>query len=82
MIWASVTGGLTRTSYLNQNETTNLIDAYFCNNNFGGVAIYDATYADENVENGQTFTKFTKTLLTSALANPVVRSCRGPIQGE
>lgn len=68
--------------YLNQNETKNLINAYFCNRNFGGVALYDATYADENVVNGQTFTQWTKTVLTDSLADPVVRTCRGPAGGE
>lgn len=68
--------------YVNQNETKNLIDAYFCNRNFGGVALYDATYADENVEGGQTFTQWTKAVLTAALADPVVRTCRGPAGGE
>lgn len=68
--------------YVNQNETKNLIDAYFCNRNFGGVALYDATYADDNVEGGQTFTQWTKAVLTAALADPVVRTCRGPAGGE
>lgn len=68
--------------YINPNETTNLINAYFCNKNFGGVAIWDAEYADENVYLGQTFTQWTKTALTNALANPVVRSCRGTAGGE
>lgn len=68
--------------YLNQNETKNLINAYFCNRNFGGVALYDATYADENVLNGQTFTQWTKQVLTDSLADPVVRTCRGPAVGE
>lgn len=70
------------TYYLNQNETQSLIQAYFCNKNFGGVALYDATYADENVENGQTFTQWTKTVLTNSLADSTVRTCRGPAVGE
>lgn len=68
--------------YVNQNETMNLIDAYFCNRNFGGVAIYDATYAEENVNLGQTYSQWTKSVLTNALANPLVRTCRGPAGGE
>lgn len=68
--------------YINQNETTNLINAYFCNRNFGGVAIWDAEDADENVLLGQTFTQWTKTALTNALQNPAVRSCRGAVAGE
>lgn len=68
--------------YLSQNETTSLINAYFCNRNFGGVAVWDATYADENVYLGQTYTQWTKTALTNALENPLVRSCRGAAGGE
>lgn len=70
------------TFYLNQNETKSIINAYFCNRNFGGVALYDATYADENVYLGQTFTQWTKTVLTDSLADPVVRTCRGAAAGE
>lgn len=71
------------TFYLNPNETQNLIDAYFCNTNFGGVAIYDASYADENMDAGaQTYAQWTKQVLTDALANPVVRRCSGLPPGE
>ncbi|KAJ0122781.1 chitin recognition protein [Diaporthe amygdali] len=70
------------TFYLNQNETANIVDAYFCNRNFGGVAIYDATYADENLYLGQTFTQWTKGVLNNALADPSVRRCSGTPAGE
>ncbi|KAI3399794.1 hypothetical protein diail_5590 [Diaporthe ilicicola] len=70
------------TFYLNQTETQNLIDAYFCYRYFGGVAIYEATGADDNVYQGQTFTQWTKSVLTDALANPVVRKCSGLVSGE
>ncbi|KAG8163335.1 hypothetical protein KVR01_006632 [Diaporthe batatas] len=68
--------------YVNQNETTNLINAYFCNRNFGGVAIWDAEYADQNVDLGQSFTQSTKTSLNNALQNTLVRNCRGAAVGE
>lgn len=68
--------------YVNQNETTNLINAYFCNRNFGGVAIWDAEYADENVYLGQSFTQLTKTSLNNAIQNTLVRNCRGAAGGE
>lgn len=69
--------------YLNQTESQNLVDAYFCNRQFGGVAIYDASYADENLDSGGlTFTQSIKTTLTDALANPLVRNCRGAATGE
>ncbi|KAL1864327.1 Chitinase 2 [Diaporthe australafricana] len=71
------------TYYLSENETQNLVDAYFCERNFGGVAIYDASYADENVDAaGLTYAQFTKKVLTDALANPVVRRCSGATPGE
>ncbi|KKY29336.1 putative acidic endochitinase se2 [Diaporthe ampelina] len=68
--------------YLNQTESKSLVDAYFCNRQFGGVAVYDASYADENLYNGQTFTQWIKTTLTDALADPTVRTCRGAAVGE
>ncbi|KAI1867613.1 hypothetical protein JX265_007415 [Neoarthrinium moseri] len=49
-------------------EASNLINAYYCSANFGGIAIWEATYASSNVVNGKNFYQNMKSVLTTAAA--------------
>ncbi|KAI2620460.1 carbohydrate-binding module family 18 protein [Hypoxylon sp. NC1633] len=61
-------------------QAQNLIDAYYCRSNFGGVSVWEATYAAANVVNGLNFyqnmkrdlnTSSTDTRLSCGVAAPV-----------
>ncbi|RYP08123.1 hypothetical protein DL764_002106 [Monosporascus ibericus] len=50
-------------------QTANLANAYYCRSNFGGVTIWEATYASENVASGRNFYQNVKTALNTASTN-------------
>ncbi|KAH8660139.1 glycoside hydrolase superfamily [Xylariales sp. PMI_506] len=50
-------------------QAQNLIDAYYCSSNFGGVAVWDATYAASNVASGYNFYQNMKNNLNTAASD-------------
>ncbi|KAI1454700.1 carbohydrate-binding module family 18 protein [Annulohypoxylon moriforme] len=42
-------------SLVSPTQAQNLIDAYYCRSNFGGISVWEATYAAANVANGRNF---------------------------
>lgn len=50
-------------NYLNPTEAGSLLKAFFCHANFGGVMLWEATYADNNVVGGLTYDQIIKNLL-------------------
>ncbi|KAK7963824.1 glycoside hydrolase [Apiospora saccharicola] len=47
-------------------QASNIANAYYCRANFGGVAIWEATYASANVANGKNFYQNVKAALNAA----------------
>lgn len=52
-------------NYITVYEARRLARSYFCRANFGGVAIWEATYAEENIERGVPFYESLKKALVS-----------------
>ncbi|RYP77207.1 hypothetical protein DL771_001256 [Monosporascus sp. 5C6A] len=50
-------------------QAANLANAYYCRSNFGGVAIWEATYASENLASGKNFYQNLKAALNTASTN-------------
>ncbi|KAI3318542.1 carbohydrate-binding module family 18 protein [Xylariaceae sp. AK1471] len=50
-------------------QARNLADAYYCKANFGGIAIWDVTYAAGNVEGGKNFFQNAKASLNAAASD-------------
>ncbi|KAI1384214.1 carbohydrate-binding module family 18 protein [Hypoxylon trugodes] len=48
-------GAAAASSVVTPAQAQNLIDAYYCRGNFGGVSVWEATYAAANVVNGLNF---------------------------
>lgn len=64
--------------YLNLAEALQLIKAYLCRSNFGGVMLWDATYVDNNVNAGFPYYLLMKDyLLLSKKQNPML-ACVSP----
>jgi chitinase len=57
-------------------EARRLLKSYFCKANFGGVVIWEATYADSNIEKGLPFYRNIKNGLT-AFSNDKNSGCCG-----
>ncbi|KAH9991677.1 carbohydrate-binding module family 18 protein [Xylariaceae sp. FL0662B] len=62
-------------SDVNVTQAQNLASAYYCRGNFGGVAVWEATYASANVVGGKNFYQAMKAALNAAAADPKVLSC-------
>ncbi|KAI2469541.1 carbohydrate-binding module family 18 protein [Annulohypoxylon bovei var. microspora] len=50
-------------------QAQNLIDAYYCRSNFGGISVWEATYAAANVVNGLNFYQNMKKDLNTSSTN-------------
>jgi chitinase len=48
-LYIGVTGGPSENDYIPSNELSKLVKAYFCDPNFGGVMIWEATLAENNL---------------------------------
>ncbi|KAI0158240.1 carbohydrate-binding module family 18 protein [Xylariaceae sp. FL1272] len=51
---------------LSSNWTKNIVSAFYCNPNFGGLSIWEATYAGGNVEGGKNYYQNAKASLEAA----------------
>lgn len=60
---APVTADLTTDYYLNTTELSGLVQAYYCQKNFGGVMIWDATSAENSVGRNRTYYQAVKDIL-------------------
>jgi chitinase len=50
-------------------EARSLANAYYCKANFGGIAVWKATYAASNVEEGKNFFQNAKASLNAAASD-------------
>jgi chitinase len=62
-------------SYINTTQARSLASAYYCRPNLGGIAIWEATYAEGNVACGNTFYAMMKKNLLAASADSRLRTC-------
>ncbi|KAL3419827.1 chitin recognition protein [Phlyctema vagabunda] len=72
-LYIGVSGSKTATQdpsyYLSPAQLSSLAQAYFCKPNFGGLMIWEATYADNNVNSGSTYYQSAKNALSGYGAN-------------
>ena len=61
--------------YINQTSSQKLAQAYYCKSDFGGVAIWEATYADANLYYGQQYYMWMKRVLLGASVIPSLQTC-------
>ncbi|KAI1655346.1 carbohydrate-binding module family 18 protein [Daldinia decipiens] len=66
------------TSVVTPAQAQSLVDAYFCRANFGGVSVWDATYAAANVAGGLNFYQNMKRDLNTSSADTRL-SCVAPV---
>ncbi|KAK8035090.1 glycoside hydrolase [Apiospora rasikravindrae] len=57
-------------------QASNIANAYYCRSNFGGMAIWEATYASANVAGGRNFYQNLKVALNAASKDPRQRCSR------
>jgi chitinase len=57
------------TFYLSPVEAEKIIQTFFCRKNFGGIMLWDATYAEGNINQGMTYYQTMKEILARALQN-------------
>ncbi|RDW75900.1 glycoside hydrolase family 18 protein [Coleophoma crateriformis] len=72
---ASTTAATNPSFYLTTSQVANLAQAYFCRPNFGGIMLWEATYAEKNVVNGLTYYQVVKNILVGYGAGTTGASC-------
>ncbi|RDW82575.1 glycoside hydrolase family 18 protein [Coleophoma cylindrospora] len=72
---ASTTAAVNPSFYLTTSDAANLAQAYFCRPNFGGIMLWEATYAENNVANGLTYYQAVKDILVGYGAGTTGASC-------
>jgi chitinase len=68
------TGAAMTGAYLTLTELSNLVKAYYCKANFGGVMIWEATFAENNAQ----YYSSVKNLLTGFAANKALSCYKAP----
>lgn len=61
--------------YINQTASQKLAQAYYCKSDFGGVAIWEATYAEQNLYAGNQYYMWMKRVLLAASVTPTLQTC-------
>lgn len=65
----------TSSQYINQVHAQDMLEAFYCRPSFGGVAIWEATYAEGNLYYGQTLYMWMKRALIGASVSWALQTC-------
>lgn len=70
--------GSAQNYYLTPAEASTLIRAFYCKANFGGIMIWEATYAESSVTNGLTYYQSIKQILLADSTDATLSCASGP----
>ncbi len=74
---SSAAAGSAQNYYLDPSEVATLTEAFYCRANFGGVMLWEATYAENNVVNGEPYYDAVKQVLLNDATDPSLSCVSG-----